>query len=824
MKLVIVESPSKSGTVQKYLPSDFKVKASLGHIRDLADEEDLPDKYQDKDWAYLGVDVENDFDPFYVVDSEDTITTLKEEVEKADELYLATDEDREGEAISWHLKEVLDPSIPVHRMTFNEITKSTVQNALQNTRDIDENLVHAQEARRILDRLIGYPLSSLIDRIKFGISTGRVQSVAVRLLADKELDRSEFTEHEYWDLSALFDSSGEEIEATSREIDGNRVAESKDFDSQTGEYKNRASTVWLKEDDAKELQKHLEDEEWEVESVEEKPYTSSPPPPFITSTLQRKASYKLGMSASYTMSVAQDLYENGYITYMRTDNVGLSKEARKAARREGYNQFGDEYVHDSPRFYSSSSSAQGAHEAIRPSGSNFTHPNKAGLSGKQYKLYRMIWQRTVASQMADAEKTTIKSRLKSSYNGKDVVFESKGTRVDFAGYIASYYMGKNNPEKLLNEKNSIPDWSEGDVLESEAVNTNKHETRPPSRYTEPSLIKELEKKEIGRPSTYAGIMRKISQDKNFAKKDGKTMRPTFTGLAVTEFLKDYFPELVDTSFTADMESSLDKIAGGEEDKTDYLRNFYSEFKDKLHEAREKSDDSVKELDLPHLSEKVKIGYYGAYVEFEKNGETQTVSLPDDLAPDELTSEKIEELWEEKNKKDAVAQDPSTGEHIYLKEGKYGEYLQYGEFDSEENDDPETSDIPDSVDAENIDPQLAIRLFELPRKLGEYEDKDVEAGLGPYGPYVRYGKDGDYEYESLDSLDRVFEITRDEAVEKLREGIFQEFEHPETGDEIVVLDGKYGPYIKYDGENINLPKRENPEEVGEDRIVEIIEEA
>jgi DNA topoisomerase-1 len=829
MKLAIVESPSKCGTVQKYLPSDFEVQASLGHIRDLtSDKEDLPKRYRDREWASLGVNVEDDFEPFYITDgdSRETISTLKSKLKKADALYLATDDDREGEAISWHLREVLNPSVPVHRMKFNEITKSAVQKALNQTGDIDRDLVEAQEARRILDRLVGFPLSDFVgEKIKFGLSAGRVQSVAVRLVSDREHLRRQFTEHDHWTIEGVFETpDGLDIKASLDDVDGKRPAETKDFNRQTGEYEGPSTAIWLQEDDVQDLLDDIDNGDWKVESTSERSFASSPKPPFVTSTLQRKASYSLGMSASYTMNVAQSLYEKGLITYHRTDDVSLSKEGLNAARRAAYQSFDDSYVHDDARFYSSSSSSQQAHEAVRPSGSSFTHPNDAGLSGKQYKVYRMIWQRTVASQMADAEKTTITARLTSDQSNRDVTLKASGTRVDDAGFIASYYPSSDSPESDVNEGTPLPTWSQGDRPTLERIEEKQRTTSPPSRFTEPSLIKELEEKNIGRPSTYASILRKV--EGRYVRKDGKTMIPTFNGLAVTHLLKRHFPEIVDTGFTADMESSLDDIADGKKDRTSYLESFWTSFKTTLDHARDDVDkDEAQEVPLDDLTYTVKAGYYSCYAEVKENGDVYTVSIPDDIAPDSLADEDIESLLAQKRKSPTqLGRDPDTHQPIYLREGDYGHYLQRGSYDDDDEQDVETISLPDGIEPDDATVDLALRLFSLPRHLGTHPDtgESVETGLGPYGPYIRTGEEGDFNYTSLDDLDDVFSMSLDEAVSTIEKDTIQDFGH--HGEKrLRVLKGPYGPYVKHGDQNIGLPDDADPEHISLDDVKKLVDE-
>ncbi len=574
-KLVIVESPSKAKTIEKYLPSDFKVRASLGHIRDLPDNAgQMPKKYKKKAWASLGVDIDNNFEAVYVVKdprSRKALKALKKDLKDADELYLATDEDREGEAISWHLIEELSPKCAARRMVFHEITKTAIERALENTREIDTNLVAAQETRRILDRLVGYPLSLLVaKKIKYGLSAGRVQSVAVRLLVERERERRLFRMGSYWDLKAQMAAKGEGFEATLREVDGKRIATGKDFDENTGKIAEGKDVLLLGEEQAKKMVAQLTEKPWTVSEVAERSYQSKPKPPFITSTLQQEASRKLGMGAKQTMGVAQKLYENGFITYMRTDSVNLSKQALTAARKAAVELYGKEYASEKPRVYASKSKgAQEAHEAIRPTGDAFVHPKKSGLRGQQHKLYDMIWKRTVASQMANAQKTSIRYDIEVSDDDHKYRFRANGNRIDFPGFMRAYVEGADDPEAAIEDQELLlPPLEEGDDVDCKELEALGHETKPPARFTEASLVKVLEEEGVGRPSTYASIMSKITKDERYARKSGRTLVPTYMAFAVTEFLESHFPELADTQFTARMEDDLDEIAAGRGSKVD----------------------------------------------------------------------------------------------------------------------------------------------------------------------------------------------------------------------------------------------------------------
>ena len=839
-KLVIVESPSKAKTIEKYLPGDFRVRASLGHVRDLPkNAKQLPKKYKKKSWARFGVDTENDFQPIYVVNdqrSKKALKELKKELRGADALYLATDEDREGEAISWHLIEELAPDCEIHRMVFHEITRTAIERALENTRKIDENLVEAQETRRILDRLVGYDLSPLVaKKIKYGLSAGRVQSVAVRLLVERERERRRFKTGSYWDLKAQLDKKGEGFEAVLREVDGTRVATGKDFDENTGKIAEGKDVLLVEEDQAKEIVANVEGRSWTVNNVEERAYKSRPKPPFITSTLQQEASRKLGLSAKQTMSLAQKLYENGFITYMRTDSVNLSKQALSAARNAAAKLYGKKYVAGKPRHYSSKSkTAQEAHEAIRPTGDNFVHPKKSELRGRQKRLYDLIWKRTVASQMANAQKTSIRVDIEIADDEHTYEFRANGNRIDFAGFMRAYVEGADDPEAALQDQERLlPELAKGESVECKSLEPIGHETKPPARFTEASLVKILEEEGVGRPSTYASIMDKITRDERYARKKGRTLIPTYMAFAVTGFLESHFPDLVDTQFTARLETDLDQIAAGKGSKVDYLHEFYRRqgaFGDQVHEGDEKIEPKeARVVDLEEFPATLKVGRYGPYVQLERDGEKKTVDVPEDVPPADLTMEIVEEMLEKREKgPETLGTHPETGEEIFLMDGRYGPYFQLGER-TDDNKKPKTASVPKGKKPDEVTLEEAVQLLDLPRYLGEHPDdgKPVEAGIGRYGPFVKHKRN----YRNLSSQDEVFTVSLEEALELLnkpkgrrRRKVLKELgKDPDSGKEINVLDGRYGPYVKLDKTNASLPKGTKPEDMTLERALELIEE-
>jgi DNA topoisomerase-1 len=835
--LVIVESPAKAKTIEKYLPDGYRVLASLGHVRDLPDNaSQMPAEHKKKPWAKLGVNTENGFEAFYVVKeqrAEEAVANLKDALSEADELILATDEDREGEAISWHLLELLAPSVPTKRMVFHEITKTAINDALKNTRTIDMNLVEAQETRRILDRLVGYPLSLLVGKkIKYGLSAGRVQSAAVRLLVERERERRRFKIGSYWDIKAELTKDSEPFTANLHSIDGTRLASGKDFDESTGQIAKGKDVLLLDEDNATELVANLASKSFEVSDVVERQYSTKPKPPFTTSTLQQEASRKLGMSAKQAMSTAQRLYENGHITYMRTDSINLSKQAVAAARTAAKDLYGDDYIPEKARFYSSKSkNAQEAHEAIRPSGDAFTHPDKSGLSGHELKLYRLIWERTVACQMADARRTSIRVDLEVEHDGKVHLFRANGNRIDFPGYIRADFEGSDDPDAALeNVETILPEMVAADTADCERLEPLGHETRPPSRYTEASLVRALEEAGIGRPSTYASIMDKISTDGRYAEKQGRTLVPTYMAFAVTKLLEENFPELVEREFTAKMEDDLDEIATGKVSKVDYLHRFYraeGAFDDKLQRCEEEIDpEDARRIDLEDLPVEIRVGRYGPYIKVDH--EVETVDVPDGVPPADLSYEMIERAIEKKAAgPETLGEHPETGETIYVMDGRYGAYVQLGEK-TEENPKPKRASIPDPLKPESISREDAIRLLSLPREVGEHPEsgKKIEAGISSVGPYLRHKRD----YRSVKSVDILFDVTLEEAVEifskpkaNSRPVLKELGDHPETEKPIEILKGRYGPYIKMGRTNVSLPKGEEVDDVTLERAVELIAE-
>ncbi len=839
--LVIVESPTKTKTISKYLPKGYVVDSSMGHIRDLpSSAKFIPAKYKKEDWATLGLNVENRYEPIYVVppDKKKVVKRLKDELKNADELILATDEDREGEAISWHLLEVLKPKVPVKRMVFNEITKEAVQNALANTRDIDMDLVFAQETRRYLDRLTGYTISPLLwKKIRPKLSAGRVQSVAVEFLVERERERMKFRSGSYFDLQAMLTKSGDktQFKADLTHLDDKRLASGKDFDENTGKLKKPDSVVLLDEKGAEDLAAKLDKASWSVSKIEVNTQKRSPAPPFITSTLQQEANRKFNLSARDTMSVAQKLYEKGFITYMRTDSARLSSQAIDAARKEIEENYGEDYLFERVRNYSSKSkSAQEAHEAIRPSGSKFIHPEKSGLNGLEFKLYDLIWKRTIATQMAEAVLEFTGVTITATNNGTKADFRASGKKILFPGFFRAYVEGSDDPDAALeNQENLLPKLAEGDATDLKDLKAIGHETKPPARYTEATLVRELEKQGIGRPSTYATVIGTI-QDRGYVKKDGKTLIPTFTAFAVTTLLEKNFPDLVDSTFTSDLEDKLDGIASGKIDPVKYLDDFYKGEKglkatvDKQEDKIDPRDAKLLDLPLEGLENiEVLIGRFGPYAKMMKNGEELKTSLPEDMDPSDITVEKLEELIEISEGEDQpIGIHPELGEPVYLLSGRYGPYVQLGEV-TEENKKPKRVSLLKGMSPEDVDMDTALQLLALPRSLGNHPEtgKEVKAGVGRYGPFVVH----DGQFKSLTKNDNVLTIELDRAVEliKQKKGPARSSEikdlgkHPSNGDSIKVMDGRYGPYIKYGKKNIGLPKDITPEDLTIEKAVELI---
>ena len=840
--LVIVESPTKARTIAAFLGADVAVESSMGHIRDLPrSAAEIPANAKGEDWARLGVDVDNGFEPLYVVPKErkDRVKKLKAMLAGVDELYLATDEDREGESIAWHLTEVLKPKIPVHRMVFHEITKLAIEEAFANPRDLDQRLVQAQEARRILDRLYGYEVSPVLWRkIQQGLSAGRVQSVAVRIVVERERERMAFVPAGYWSVEGVFAPTAEldrTFDATLLQVDEARVATGKDFDS-SGHV--REGVLTLNQERATTLAESLLDREFTVESVEQKPYKRSPYPPFRTSTLQQEAGRKFRFSSSRTMSVAQRLYENGYITYMRTDSTALSESAVASARSQIAKLYGEDYLSPKPRVYASQvKGAQEAHEAIRPAGETFRTPEQIGaeVGPDEARLYDLIWKRTLASQMADAVGVTVSARLTATTSeGARAIFSTSGRTITFPGFLRAYVQGADDPESDLDDREEIlPPLTEGDTLAAQRLEPVGHETRPPARYTEASLIQRLEELGVGRPSTYASIMSTI-QDRGYVWKRGTALVPTFTAFGVVTLLERHFPNLVDYAFTAEMEDDLDRIATGEEQTVPWLTAFYfgaDGLKEKVATRLDEIDPrAVGSIPIgedgsgqPILA---RIGRYGPYVE---RGE-ERASVPGDVAPDELTVARAIELLETQNAGDKIfGTDADTGLTVYGRTGRFGPYVQLGEVEEGSKDKPKRASLLKGMSLDELSLDGALRLLSLPRTVGTDEaGVEIVALNGRYGPYIQRAEDR----RSLEAEEQLFTLTVDEALQLLAEpprrrgrrnvGPLKELgADPASGKPISVRSGRFGPYVT-DGEvNASLRQGDSAETMTLERAVELL---
>jgi DNA topoisomerase-1 len=851
-KLVIVESPAKARTIGGYLGSDYVVESSIGHIRDLPNNAaDTPAKIKDKPWGRLAVDVDNGFEPYYVVprDKKSHIAKLKKLVKEADALYLATDEDREGEAIAWHLLDELKPpkGLPVHRMVFHEITKPAILAAVDNPRQINDDLVEAQEARRILDRLYGYEVSPVLwKKVMSGLSAGRVQSVATRLVVDRERERMKFRVASYWDLDATFDAgTGHDprmFPAKLYSVDDVRVARGSDFDN-TGELKGKAERVHLSRADAEALASGLTDTAYDVRSVESKPYRRSPYAPFRTTTLQQEASRKLGMSASVTMSVAQRLYENGFITYMRTDSTTLSGAAVGAARDQVRELYGAEYLPDSPRTYASKvKNAQEAHEAIRPAGESFRTPAQTGLSGEQFRLYELIWMRTVASQMKDAVGNSVTIRIGgAAADGRDVVFSSSGRTITFHGFLKAYVEDIDDASKRKDDAETrLPNLTKGAAVSAATLSPEGHETKPPSRYTEATLIKELEDREIGRPSTYASIIGTIL-NRGYVYKKGTALVPAWLAFSVIRLLEEHFPRQVSYEFTASMEDVLDEIAGGRKDRATELGEFYYGAGDVVGLKTLVSDlgeIDAKEMATFPIGEGIdlRVGRYGPYVEGpgeDEAGAPVRANVPDDLPPDELTVAKAKELLANPaGEEQVVGNHPETGLQIVAKNGRFGPYVtEVLPEDAPKSAKPRTGSLFKSMTLDTVSLEDAVKLLDLPRVVGTDEDgTEITAQNGRYGPYLKKGTDS----RSLTSEDQIFDITLDQAkaiyAQPKQRGrgaatppLKELGNDPVSGQPVIVKAGRFGEYVT-DGEyNATLRKDDTVESITLERAAELLAE-
>ena len=841
--LVIVESPTKARTIREFLPRGYTVVASMGHIRDLPDRaSDIPAKFKSEDWSRLGVNVDADFEPLYVVpsDKKHVVKQLKDALEDADELILATDEDREGESISWHLSQVLKPKVPVKRMVFHEITKEAIREALDQTRAVDDKLVRAQETRRILDRLYGYTLSPLLwKKIAYGLSAGRVQSAAVRLLVMRERERRAFVPAVYWDLKATLEHDRQAFDAQLVTIDDKRLATGKDFDEKTGKLEAGRDVILLTGPEAETLVGRLRKRPWTVSGAEEKPFTRRPAPPFITSTLQQEANRKLRLSARDTMRTAQKLYEEGFITYMRTDSVNLSKQALTAARECVDRLYGKSFLTEKPRIYlTGNASAQEAHEAIRPAGSHFRTPEESGLSGRELAVYDLIWKRTVASQMPDARLTAMTVTL----TVENAAFRASGKRIDFPGFLRAYVEGSDDPEAALEDQEVVlPHLEVGDHPTCTELNAVSHETQPPARYTEASLVKELEADGVGRPSTYASIIDTII-DRGYVQKQGQALVPTLTAFGVTALLEHHFPTLVDLKFTAGMEKTLDDISEGHAEWLPYLKEFYlgkNGLKAQVA-AREKRIDpaEARTVELGGLEgTSIRLGRFGPYVEVvTADGEVLKASVPRDAAPADLTRERIDEVLRQKAEGPAsVGNHPDTGEPILLLTGQYGPYVQLGVV-SDANPKPKRSSLPKGVTTDQVTLEMATGLLALPRHLGEHPNVGgpILAGQGRFGPYIVHdkGKEGK-DYRSLKGEDHVLTVPLVRALEllaqpKLGRGrrmaptpLKEIGAHPADSKPVSLFEGKYGPYVKHGDVSASIPKDRNPAEVTLAEAVDLI---
>jgi len=860
-RLVIVESPAKAKKIASFLGAGYTVESSIGHIRDLPrNAADVPPSHKGEAWARLGVDVDNNFKTLYVVsaDKKQQVAKLKALLKDADELFLATDEDREGEAIAWHLLETLKPKVPVRRMVFHEITPQAIQHAVDTPRELDTALVDAQETRRVLDRLYGYEVSPVLwKKVMPKLSAGRVQSVATRIVVERERARMRFVQAGYWDIDGVFvppeqsdPTAPRTLSATLVALDGRRLATGASFEQETGLLKDGLDVVALDEASARDLLRRLEGADVAVRSVDSKPYTRKPYAPFMTSTLQQEAGRKLRFSAQRTMQTAQRLYENGHITYMRTDSSNLSETAVAAARQQARDLYGPEYVPDAPRRYASKvKNAQEAHEAIRPSGDVFRTPGELAreVSGDELRLYELVWQRTVASQMADARGTSASIRLGArTADGTDAEFSASGKVITFPGFLRAYVEGSDDPDaELETAERRLPVVAVGDPLAVTSLEAMGHTTSPPARYTEASLVKRLEELGIGRPSTFASIITTV-QDRGYVWKKGSALVPTWLAFAVVGLLERHFGRLVDYGFTASLEEDLDVIAGGRGNGVEWLSRFYFG-SDSGKAGGVASQGGLKKLVGGNLDEidardinsivigrtgdgievVVRVGRYGPYVQV---GE-ERASLPEDLAPDELTVERAVELAHAPSGDKVLGPDPTTGYDVVAKAGRYGPYVSLV-LPDDSKDRPPTASLFASMDLETITLEQALRLLTLPRVLGAEQSEEVTAQNGRYGPYVSRGK----ESRSLESEEALFTVSLAEALHLLAQPkqygrraaapkppLKTLGKDPVSGVEMVVKEGRFGPYVT-DGEtNASLRKGDTPEGLDDERAAELLAE-
>lgn len=838
--LVVVESPTKAKTIRRFLPKEYRVEASMGHVRDLpASASQIPKKYKGEAWTRLGVNVEDNFDPLYVVppDKAKVVKELKAALKDADTLFIATDEDREGESIGWHLLEVLKPKVPVRRMVFHEITEKAIHAALEQTREMDTSLVDAQETRRVLDRLVGYTLSPLLwKKVAPKLSAGRVQSVAVRIIVNREKERIMFVPASYWNIDAQLAVPSGSFQAALTHVAGVRIAAGRDFDDETGRLKDNLKpgidVLQLGEERARELVSNLKDSAWNVDSVETKMSSRSPAAPFITSSLQQEASRKLRLSARETMRVAQRLYEQGYITYMRTDSTHLSDEAVKASRDAVKRLYGVDYLYDGQRKYSSKvRNAQEAHEAIRPSGTEMKTRESLRLSGVEGKLYELIWKRTVASQMADARFRTVTVKIGAGTGDDACTFRASGRTIEFPGFMRAYVEGSDDPDAELEDRESaLPAIARGDQPACKELEPRGSETKPPARLTDASLIRFLENEGIGRPSTYASIIDTIV-NRGYVSRQGSQLVPSFTAFATTNLLESNFGSLVDVGFTAEMEQTLDDIAGGDRESRPYLKKFFlgeDGLEGKVEQGLDKIDArSISEIKMePWLPYSIRVGRFGPYVEHEEDGEKLKASIPEDWSPGDVTSEKIKTLLEEANEGDRVLGiHPEHNVPVILRRGPYGYYVQLGEEEEGSKAKPKRISVPKAMETATLDLANGVALLDLPRKLGVHPEtgEDIMANIGRYGPYVQHKRT----FGSLTPADDVLTVGLDRALELIakkeakNKPLRTVGDHPETGDPIELFEGRYGPYVKHAKINASLPKGTDPEEITVAQAVELL---
>ncbi len=864
-RLVIVESPAKARTIAGYLGKDYVVESSIGHIRDMpGSAADIPDRLKKEPWARLGVNIDADFEPLYVVnaDKRQQVSKLKQLLKDADELLLATDEDREGEAIAWHLVEELKPKVPARRMVFHEITPEAIAAAVASPREIDNGRVEAYQTRRVLDRLYGYEVSPVLwKKVMPQLSAGRVQSVAVRLVVDRERERIAFRPARYWDLEAEFatvakpeaDDEVNSFTATLVALDGRRIAQGRDF-TPTGELKTgadpqAAAILHLDEGAAAGLADRLKSSSFSVKSVERKPYRRAPYAPFRTTTLQQEASRKLGFSAKYTMSVAQRLYENGHITYMRTDSVTLSQTAINAARTQARQLYGDDYVPEQPRVYTSKvKTAQEAHEAIRPAGDAFRTPAASGLSGDELRLYELVWKRTVASQMKDAIGESVSVRVSGRSNAnEEAEFGASGKVITFYGFLKAYVEDVEEADGTDRDdrERRLPPLAESDPLTALRLGAAEHSTRPPARYTEASLIKELEDRDIGRPSTYATIIGTIL-DRGYVFKKSTALVPSFVAFAVITLLERHFAHLVDYEFTARMEDALDQIAAGQSGRVPWLRRFYfgtdgeEGLKDLVSDLGEIDARDVSSFPLAGSDIVIRVGRYGPYL--EKDG--QRVNIPEGTPPDELTIELADDLLSRPSGDKILGTDPDSGLTVVARAGRYGPYVtevlaedapQSASPQSAKNQStkPRTASLLKDMDLDSVTLEDALKLLTLPRTIGEIDGEPVTVQNGRYGPYAKKGTDS----RSLESDEQLFTLTLDQAKELFAQPkprgrsargaaappLREIGEDAASGKQIVLRDGRFGPYVT-DGEtNASLRKGDVPESITLQRAIELLAE-